>query len=84
MSQNLTRYCQHLYVFNPVLSVCFINPMYVQAEQYKLGPEKFYRLGNSNVLQLPVHGVELIPVQYKDRVGLVQCTMIGLDQYSVQ
>ena len=33
---------------------CLLYLPYVQAIQYKLGPEKLTRLGNSNVLRLPV------------------------------
>ena len=33
---------------------CFLYLTYVRAIQYKLGPEMLTRLGNSNVLRLPV------------------------------
>ena len=33
---------------------CLLKLPNVRATQYKLGPEKLTRLGNSNILQLPV------------------------------
>ena len=37
---------------------CLLYLPNVRAMQYKLGPERSTRLGNSNVLRLPVRGIE--------------------------
>ena len=43
---------------------CLLYLTYVRAIQYKLGPERLTRLGNLNVLRLPVNGHVTFKIKY--------------------
>ena len=50
---------------------CLIYLPYIRAVQYKLGPERLTRLGNSNVPRLPVRSKVLGPLRWDYKINIL-------------